>query len=522
MKIQNRVYSNNNFADKVSKNTDVSSFQQSTALTKTPFTSIYDPGFSVRLFNRAKIVSFSNNSHSSPAGKLLDAVKPEKYTYNQNFLNEHQFCGIGKGAHKKWVFAEPADLLKRPVADAINDILRLSNPDLKKIPAKIESPPYDDKWGRRANYIEIIPRALGKIQQNENGNTLMREGILGAIKLLPAIPASQDGVANCVILNGLFPTMYGDGYAHGDNEESKIYQMKFNQTKHGNKDSYEISNDLVSEDLIKKGMNPDEQVKAFNDLAHLRGLKTGVFLVIGDGQIAMNDWVFKWDNKENEEEFIKVCCHLVKDLGFDALYLDSAKHIGWNDMQDTTAVGNLPDEKKMQWITSQVRERTGRPDISIIGEKCDNRKDANGEDFYKTLGITAGVGAVNNDKDTIYGSSIYQNYSKDYASGSVSGDDNDGINGAPQLPYEERLKRINNALFACPQEVEKLPCLFNMSDIFGAINDGWSFHGLMERNKSFSGDGSPESHWENLFMVGEPHYNYRKAVNEKFAWSTDR
>ena len=67
-------------------------------------------------------------------------------------------------------------------------------------PDNIETPNYGDKWGVRANYIEINNRAIAEMDGNRTKN-----GILSSIKILPAIPPSAKSWANCIIFISDFP-----------------------------------------------------------------------------------------------------------------------------------------------------------------------------------------------------------------------------------------------------------------------------------------------------------------------------
>jgi hypothetical protein len=251
--------------------------------------------------------------------KILNALQEADYKYDDTFLKSTMWNGQAESHGKRWLVTNPADLLKRSVVDSIHDIRTMLH--LDSIPENIKTPQVSgDNWGRRANYIEIIPRVLGQPRRDSNGLILMRDGMLGAIKMLPSIPSVSDGSPTCLLLCGVLPTMMGDGYAQGHKEESSLYTMDIDKG---------LSLDLSSDTCEAKGISTEDQVEAFNDLAHLRGLKTGVFLVISEDQIKVNGEPFRW-NEENIEKFIKRLCDLV-NLGFDAFYFDSALHIGGMD-----------------------------------------------------------------------------------------------------------------------------------------------------------------------------------------------
>lgn len=135
----------------------------------------------------------------------------------------------------------PAMLLNRTLKESLETISTLSESgDFYKIfPPKIETPPYGDKWGRNANYIEINNRAIARMQKDKCSG-----GMLSAIKLLGAIPPSARSWANCVILSQLFPNIYGDGYNKAPWEENSLYgsvlhglQRKYSASRAGKPDS---------------------------------------------------------------------------------------------------------------------------------------------------------------------------------------------------------------------------------------------------------------------------------------------
>lgn len=430
----------------------------------------------------------------SPIQKFWNRNTWYGYNYIPGFsdLPGHKFYGANGAGYKKWLGGvHPAVLMKMPVAHAANILREIVGPD---IPDFNPSPPYDAKWGRRANYILTIPRALGTPW---NFGHDMREGIYGAIKTLPLIPASQDGVANCPILVGLFPTAnHYEGRITGDHEENSLYAAdlrKIHDFKWG------LSRDLFPEDF--KGLSEEDYIKAYNDLAHYRGLKTGFYIPLSEGQLRINGHGFSWHH--NTEDFINACCYAIS-LGFDAIYFDSAKHVGGYDGENYWGVGAMPDYGKMQYITHQIRKRSGRDDLSFVGEQCDSNID-----HFRGMGLTAGVGSVAADRGDI-GHHIYQhNWSKDYAPGPAIGNDNDRNN----TPWEQKLERIDACLFQ-PSGAEKLPTLLTMFDLW-PCRPYTSFHDLMKHNKSFGG-GDAEAHWNNLFAGPEADW-YIRQVNKKFA-----
>ena len=95
-----------------------------------------------------------------PAKKLFYIVSGRNTIYEDNWTKSHLIqAGI-----KKWINAHPAELLKRTAEQAIQSICTLvkSENQSPQIPSYIPTPNYGDKWGRKANYIEINPRAIAK------------------------------------------------------------------------------------------------------------------------------------------------------------------------------------------------------------------------------------------------------------------------------------------------------------------------------------------------------------------------
>ena len=80
--------------------------------------------------------------------------------------------------------------------------------------------------------------------------------------------------------------------------------------------------------------------------------------------------------------------------------------------------------------------------------------------------------------------------------------------------YEERLHRINNSIFAYEYPSDKLASFMQMEDLFPLRYDTNTHH-LMMSNPSYSTDGTPQSHWENLFAKDDGR-EYNKKVAELF------
>ena len=426
--------------------------------------------------------------------KLLEAYGHNTHLHYDKWSQNHEYVS-GK---KKWLAnILPYELLERNIKHTVESLVTMCECDefFKGFPEKIESPNYGDKWGRLANYIEINNRALAEMHGGET-----KRGLLGTMKILPAIPPSAKSWANCVILSQIFPNIFGDGYNKGPFEENSIYGIKLNAGYSGNIIDYSITHRL----------SPEEQFKAFNELAHFHGLKTGFRTVISADQIKVaypdHEEGFNWCNPEHQELFINEHVKLMK-LGFECIFIDSAKHIGGYECENYTGVGDLPEYGQMQYILQQIRERSGMTTLSFVGEKSTG-------DFerYKNLGLTAGTAFVNpDDYNNIREWAKKLKYNREYAPGIEVSNDND--NGGTR--YEDRINRINSCLFGYEYPSDKLPSFMQMEDLFPLRYDT-STHHLMMTNPSYSTDGSPESHWENLFTKDDGRA-YNARVGELFA-----
>ena len=429
--------------------------------------------------------------------KLLKALDedtklvPDTWTQDRMYIS-----GI-----KKWIGnIVPVELLSRTVKDAINSIVTMCEcyQFYDEFPDEILTPNYGDNWGRIANYIEINNRAIAEMKEN-----ICSKGILSTIKLLPAIPPSAKSWANCVILSQIFPNIYGDGFNKGLNEENSIYGIKLNAG---------YSSNIIDFSIADK-ISPEEQFIAFNDIAHFHGLKTGFRTVISADQIKIAhpysyDEVFSWDNPEHEELWINESVKLM-NLGFEAMFVDSAKHIGYYDMGNYTGVGALPGFEQTQRMFNEIRKRSGKTTISIIGEKtsCDFGR-------FHTLGFTTGTAFINADNyEAVKKKSYELKYQRDYAPGVDVSDDND----TGGRSYQDRINRINTALFAYEYPSDKLASFMQMEDIFPLRYDTNTHH-LMVCNPSFSEDGTPKSHWINLFAREEGR-QYNAKISELFKYS---
>ena len=427
--------------------------------------------------------------------KLLRVYKFSSKLHHDTWTINHSiYSGM-----KKWVSGiVPNELLSRSIKQAINSIDSLCECTTfyQTFPNEINSPNYGDNWGIRANYIEINNRAISVIQKGTSS-----KGIISSIKILPAIPPSAKSWANCVILSQIFPNIYGDGYVKPHHEENSIYGIRLNAGYSKNVIDYDVL-DYISQ---------EEQFAVFNDLAHFRGLKTGFRTVISADQIKVNttefgDVTFDWNNSDHQELFINEHVKLI-NLGFEAIFIDSAKHIGGYDMVNYTGVGALPSYEQMQYILNEIRVRSGKTTLSFVGEKSTG-------DFarYKNLGLTTGTAFIEPDNfDVVRYWSEKLKYEQNYTPGvEVSNDNDEGGRS-----YEARLNRIHNVLFAYEYPSDKLPSFMQMEDLFPLRNDT-NTHYLMMCNPSYSEDGSPESHWQNLFAQADGK-EYNRKVGELFA-----
>ena len=431
--------------------------------------------------------------------KLLKAYGFSTTLHYDKWSEEHRYRALNEGNLKQWISnILPAELLERTLKQAVESIVTLCECTTfyKTFPDDIKTPDYGDKWGRLGNYIEINNRAIAEMHSNRCKN-----GIISAIKILPAIPPSAKSWANCVILSQIWPNIYGDGYNKEPWEENSIYGIKL---------GIGYSENIINFDITDK-ITPEEQFKAFNDLAHFRGLKTGFRTIISEDQLKVShpyeeDENFRWNNPEHVELYIEEMTKLVK-LGFEAIFVDSAKHIGGYDLQNYTGVGALPDYPQMQYITDEIRKRSGCTTLSFVGEKSS-------DDFerYRMMGLNAGTAFVSvDDFDTVKHWSNRLKYSRDYAPGvEVSNDNTEG-----GTPYEVRLNRIRNALFGFEIASDKLPSFMQMEDLFPLRYDTNTHH-LMMCNPSYTQDGTPQSHWQELFTKDDGRY-YNHQAGEIFA-----
>ena len=444
-----------------------------------------------------------NNGNLRPTEKLLSVLSGSSTLHYDTWTESRAFRGVGRASNKKWLAGiHPSTLLTRTFKRAVDSIVTLSESGefYREFPKNIKTPDYGDRWGRLANYIEINNRAIANMTFEH-----CCCGIISTIKLLPAIPPSAFSWANCVILSQIWPNIFGDGYNKGL-EENSIYGVRLNAG---------YSRNIIDFSIADK-VSPEEQFRAFNDLAHFRGLKTGYRVVISADQMKIahpdgDDEGFDWCNAEHQELWINECVKLCK-LGFEAIFIDSAKHIGGYDCENYTGVGDLPEYQQMQYILNEIRARSGMTTLSFVGEKSSGDFDR-----YKNLGLTAGTAFINPDNyETVKDWSEKLKYARDYAPGVEVSNDND----TGGTPYEIRLERIKNSLFGFELASDKLPSFMQMEDLFPLRYDA-NTHLLMMTNPSYSTDGTPESHWYNLFTHDDG-IEYNKKTGELFAYAIDK
>lgn len=439
----------------------------------------------IAAYNKANITFKGYYGDQQPAKKLFWILTGRNNICKDDETDYHTYHTL---SGKKWVTINPEDLLKRSPEQAIQSICTLNN--YYDIPSYILSPNYGDKWGRRANYIEINPRTVALSQGNEK-----QEGLLNIIKLLPAIPPSSKSYANCIVLSQLYPTM--GNYDDNKTGDRSLYTVDLHSG---------ISKNLTSRNLSRgrERMGDDEQVKAFNDLAHIRGLKTGIRMPLSEGQITVKGRPFNWD--KDEKAFIDACCWAV-ELGFDSIFFDSAKHVGDYDMGNYCGHGRIPNYKQMQYITNQIRSKTGRNDISLVGEKC------NDDTRFNDLGLTAGNDwGRADDFNSVMHEFKKQRWNDEYAAGPIISDDND----CGELNFETRLNRIKNAFNAYEDISYRLPTYMQMADIF-PLSPYTNTHEQMMKSENRSGYGDIESSYNNIFNTSQAAFDYRMNVYKEFA-----
>ncbi len=403
--------------------------------------------------------------------------------YEDNWTKDH----IYSAGYQKWVNAPVSELLTRTPEQVIQSVCTLTKPPLRypEIPSSIPSPDYGDKWGRHANYIEINPRLVAKYDGEG-----VSEGLMGVMKLLPAIPPSGGKCANCIILSQLYPSISSDGSIY----DGSLYCVNLHAG---------ISSNLTSPGLYGK-MGADEQVKAFNDMAHILGFKTGFRMPLSSGQLRVQGREFNW--YDHEKAFIDACVWAV-ELGFDSIYFDSGKHV--IDSGGYLGIGDLPDSRQIAYMLNQIRLQTQRCDLAFIGEKCN-------DDFrYKEIGLTAGTDwGRADDIFSVKHESKKQSYNREYAAGpEVSNDNDEG-----ELCFESRLNRLNSCLWGFDDVNDKLPSFMQIHDIF-PLSPYINTHESMISVKKMKGSDAwtdCERHWAGVFNSSDQARQYTNEVYHIF------
>lgn len=439
------------------------------------------------LINKLNISFKGYFGDPQPLKKLFWISSGRNEVYEDNWTKEHLYQ-VGT---KKWVNARPSELLRRSSEQVIQSLCTLIKPDNQYpgIPPYIPSPNFGDKWGRYANYIEVNPRILATYDNNSNRLT---GGLLGTMKILPAIPTSPNSFANCIVLSQLYPAFYGDGY----DDAASLYCANLHTG---------ISATL-SDDGLNRRMGPDEQVKAFNDMAHLLGFKTGFRMPLSANQLRVQGREFNW--YDHEKAFIDACIWGI-ELGFDAIYFDSGKHI--IDPNGYCGLGSLPNKMQMGYILYKIREQTGRHDLSFIGEKCNDYYG------YKEMGLTAGTDwGKADDYFSVRWEAEKQKYSRDYAAGPEVSNDND--EGSAKHESWKRLNRINSCLFGYDYKEDKLPSYMQLTDIF-PLSPYTNTHEQMlgaKKMEAFDAWTKCERHWDGVFDTDPAASQYTNNVYHIF------
>ena len=430
------------------------------------------------------VVSFKGyHGDIQPAKKLFYIVSGKNAVFEDMWTNSHLY----QVGYKKWVNAHPAELLKRTPEQMIQSVCTLCKPNNQYpgIPPYIPSPNYGDKWGRHANYIEINPRLVAKYSGDR-----VSDGLLQVAKLLPAMPKTPDSYPNCIVLSQLYPTWFGDG--------SKNSASIYCENLHAG-----ISKNLTCDGLAYK-MGDDEQVKAFNDLAHMLGFKTGFRMILSAGQLKVNGQPFSW--YDHEKAYIDACKWGI-ELGFDSIYFDSAKHI--IDDWGYCGHGEIPNKDQMAYMLHTIRHDLRRNDIAFIGEKCNNNS------AYKEMGFTAGTDwGKADDIQSVKWEARQQCNSREYAAGPEVSNDND----YGEANFETRLNRINSCLFGFDFTRDKLPSYMQLHDIM-PLSPYTNTHELMMETKQMCGSDAwteCERHWDGAFNTSKEANDYRNNVYHIF------
>ena len=161
----------------------------------------------------------------------------------------------------------------------------------------------------------------------------------------------------------------------------------------------------------------------------------------------------------------------------------------------------------MQYITHQIRHRTGRHDIAIIAEKADL------DPRYQNLGYSAGNDwGLCDDFGNLMHEYKKQTGNEQYAAGPVISDDND----VGSMPYERRLQRIKNAFHAFEDPNRRLPTYMQMHDLF-PLNEYTNTHDTMLNSINRSAFGDVPSNYRNIFAQTDAAHNHTTNVYHEFA-----
>lgn len=420
------------------------------------------------IINKALISFKGYYGDQQPLKKLFWICTNRNDIYEDDWAKSRIYNVNGK----KWLNARPNELLRLSPERTIQSLCTLIKPDNQYpgIPSYIPTPNYGDKWGRHANYIEINPRTIAKY---ENGRAT--DGLLSAMKMMLALPTSPNSFANCIVLSQLYPAFNGDGTTHADS----LYCANLHSG---------ISQTLTCDGFWGK-MGADEQVKAFNDMAHLLGFKTCFRIPLSSNQLKVNGNNFNW--YDHEKAFIDACVWGI-ELGFDSIYFDSGKHV--YDMNGYQGNGAMPNKDQMAYITYQIRQKTGRNDLSFVGEKCDNRIQ------FKEVGYTAGTDWGKADYiESVKWEARCQKHNRDYAAGPEVSNDNDY--GSSRYEEWKRLNRLNSCLYGYDYKEDKLPSYMQLTDIF-PLSPYTNTHEQMMNAKKMQGSDAwteCERHWDGVF-----------------------
>ena len=447
------------------KNKNIVSIQCPINVQKNNF-DVYDA--QVATINKAFVAFKGYYGDKQPLKKLFWICTNRNDVYEDNWAKDHIYNVNGK----KWINAKPNELLRLTPERTLQSLCTIIKPDNQypEIPSYIPSPNYGNKWGRQANYIEINPRTIAKY---DNGR--VTEGLLNAMKIMLALPTSPNSFANCIVLSQLYPSLHGDGTVYADS----LYCANLHSG---------ISQTLTCDGLYGK-MGADEQVKAFNDMAHLLGFKTAFRMPLASNQLKIQGQPFNW--YEHEKAYIDACIWGI-ELGFDSIYFDSGKHVV--DPSGYMGSGDTPNKEQMAYITYQIRKKTGRDDISFIGEKCDSRIE------FKQAGYTAGTDwGRADDFESIRWEAQNQKWMREYAAGPEVSNDND--TGSSKFDTQRRLNRINNCLFGYDYKEDKLPSYMQLTDII-PLSPYTNTHEQMLHAKEMQGSDAwteCERHYDGVF-----------------------